>query len=512
MEPKRKNHNIQNKILLFPGILLATLALLILFVMPISMFPTIGESSQKKTVQEFTAHLNKRIPAIMDEYKIPGVSIALIFNSETRWIESYGYADLSAGTEMTTSTCFRVESISKPVTAWGVMKLVQQGIISLDEPVMHYLGGWEFPESGYPAEKITIAQLLSNTSGLPLGNITSRYSPKGNIPSLKESLSAEAVLRHRPGLRFHYSNTGFNLLELLIEQVTGLTFGEYMETEILIPLGMHRSGFAGDKRMEHPVAVGYTGKGNPVPEYVYPGKASGGLISNVEDISAFIKAGTKSPSFPEHKVLSTHHINKLYDREVKDLGFYSLVFDGYGSGYFTEILSNGQKAVSHGGQGYGWMAHFHSVPETGDGIVILTNSQRSWPLFAHILSDWAQWRESGKIGMGKIITGQRIIWTLVWIIISVSVLQLIRPGAGLISGCRRFAPMSADYRYLRAVQTGSSAILLSVLAWCVSRDYLFISSVFPIASIWLGYSIFILAVILMWSALFPFREQSQKLR
>lgn len=494
------------RLLVSPARLLASLAITLIIVLPASKIPTGVKTGQNAAPEEFTTYLDNRIPIIMDNYNIPGVCMALIIEGETRWMGAYGYADLKEGREMTTSTICRVESISKPVTAWGVMKLVEQGVIDTDMPVAAYLKSWQFPESEYHAERITVGHLLSHTAGLPLGDIASRYSPKGNIPSLKESLSAEAVLRQEPGSGFNYSNTGFNLLELLIEEVTGRAFTEYMEAEVLIPLGMNNSSFSWSEGMEPPVPMGYTKQGKAVPVHVYHGKASGGLFAGVEDIAAFVAAGMEAPFRSGHEVLSPKYISKLYACEAEDLGLYGLVFDAYGSGHFIENLFGGEYAVSHGGQGYGWMTHFHSVPATGDGIVILTNSQRSWPFFASILGDWAQWRGFGRIGMGKINLGQKIVWALIGMILFVSLWQVLRPGRGLLSGSRQFAPLYAEGWPVRLLQVTLSIFLLTGLLWAVNQDYLFLSSVFPIASVWLGYSLLVLAVVLLWLALFPVKD------
>lgn len=100
----------------------------------------------------------------------------------------------------------------------------------------------------------------------------------------------------------------------MIEQVTGHTFVEYMETGILIPLGMHRSGFAWSDNMEDPVAVGYNLKGHPVPAYVYPGKASGGLLSNVEDIAALLNF---NPKFSRVTTRNIYPLLAVYDRFIE---------------------------------------------------------------------------------------------------------------------------------------------------------------------------------------------------
>ena len=243
--------------------------------------------------------------------------------------------------------------------------------------------------------------------------------------------------------------------------------------------------------------------GSPVPPYVYPVKASGGLLAPVADIARFVSAGMNDSFQLAQTVSWQERFQKLYTAQTDVIGIFCPVADSYGFGHFIENLSDSRKAVWHGGQGHGWMTHFHSVPETGDGIVILTNSQRSWPAFAYILSDWARWCGFSSIGMGKIILGQKIVWTFIGLLVFIFLWQAWRLGQGLISGGRRFAPLSKESRLLRLGQGGLFIVLMSVLLWAISQNYLFISSVFPIAANWLGFSIFLFAVVLLLSALFP---------
>lgn len=454
--------------------------------------------------QEFTTHLDECIPVLMKDYNIPGVSIALIQKGETIWAKAYGYADLEQGRKMTADTYCRVESISKSVTAWAVMKLVEQRKIDLDQPVKQYIKNWEFPESQFSEEKVTVRQLLANTSGMPLGDIFERYSPKDEIPSLKESLTKQAVLIQEPGVSFLYSNTGYNLLELLIEEVTGREFAEYITEEVLLPMGMDNSSFTWSEELKPAVPIGYNSKGNPIPVYIYPEKASGGLFASVEDIAAFVGAGMTNYFHSEQRILPPENINKLYSPMVENPGIYGLVFDSYGLGYYIETLANGKKSVANGGQGGGVMSYFQAVPETGDGIVILTNSQRSWPFFAYILDKWAAWSGFESVGMSKIIWVQNALWLLIGLFWFSMLRQVWGIGQGLISGKRRFLPLWKDFGLLRLVQSGLSVILAAGLLWCISQDYLFISSVFPIAAGWLGISLFIFALILLLLAWFPY--------
>ena len=118
--------------------------------------------------------------------------------------------------------------------------------------------------------------------------------------------------------------------------------------------------------------------------YLYPSKASGGLFATARDIARFAAA-----CMNENSVLSGESIKLLYAPQSHKIGIYGLIFEAYGFGHYIEKLPNGALSVSHGGQGNGIMTHFQAVLETGDAIVILTNSQRSWPFIAYVLSDWA---------------------------------------------------------------------------------------------------------------------------
>ena len=94
-------------------------------------------------LDEFKAHMDERIPALMKLYGIPGCNIALVKDYEVVWTESYGYADVESGRELTVDTPMSVQSITKSVTAWGVMGLVEKGLIDLDAPVSQYLKSWQ---------------------------------------------------------------------------------------------------------------------------------------------------------------------------------------------------------------------------------------------------------------------------------------------------------------------------------------------------------------------------------
>jgi CubicO group peptidase (beta-lactamase class C family) len=441
------------------------------------------------SLDEFKAHMDERIPALMKLYGIPGCNIALVKDNEVVWTEGYGYADVSNRRALTVDTPMSVQSITKSVTAWGVMRLWEKGLIDLDAPVSQYLKSWQFPLTDYQIEKITVRQLLSHTAGMPLGDFTNIYSPGEAMPSNRDVMSGEAVLMREPGTGFSYSNTGYNLLEILIEDVTGQSFSDYIRREVLLPLGMESAVFDIDKAVTPYPPTGYNLKGEPVPVYLYPSKASGGLFATAHDIARFAASGMQ-----ENPVLSIESINRMYKPESYKIGIYGLVFEAYGFGHYIEKLPNGMVSVSHGGQGNGIMTHMQAVPETGDAIVILTNSQRSWPFIAYVLSNWAQWRGFPSVGMGRIIWGHYGFCFVIGMLVSASLLVIL----SLVSTF--YQQKRAGFRLLRV---SAASILLGILIWCACQEYLFITSVFPILSVWLGGAAFVFSIVLLLSVVLP---------
>jgi CubicO group peptidase (beta-lactamase class C family) len=449
-------------------------------------------------LNEFTEHLDSRIRKLMRQYTIPGVTVAVVQNGEIVYTMAYGEADRETGRKMTADMPVRVQSISKSVTAWAVLKLVEEGKLNLDDPVSKYIRDWEFPDSAYSPDGVTVRRLLCHTAGLPLGNVFSLYAPEEPTPSLKESLTESAVLFQKPGEGFSYSNVGYNLLELLIEEVTGRDFAEYMKSEILAPLGMNHSDFEWNAGTLAAAPLGYTLNGKAVSHYRYPERASGGLLSTAEDIARFCIAGMRH--FSEQKILTHSGVEQLYSPQANRLGVYSMVFDAYGFGYYTER----GPAVSHGGQGTGWMSHFHAAPETGDAIVILTNSQRSWPFIAGVLNGWARWRGFPALGMTRILLGECILWALVGLIIAAAFFQIISMGIRLAGSNINFVPLQLGrIRIHRKAQFGISIAVLGGLLWCASQRYLFLTSVFPTVSWWLGVCTAVLMALLLIASFRP---------
>lgn len=415
---------------------------------------------------------DEKIERLLKRYEVPGAVIAIIEDGILLSTKAYGYAELDTGTPMTADTICRVESISKSVTAWAVLDLCEQGLLRLDAPAASYLSSWDFPEGEYDFSLVTIEDLLRHTSGLDLGTIGVRYDPRLPVPSLESRLTGDAHLIAQRG-SFWYSNTGYNILEKIIEEVTAKEFASYMDEAILAPLGMEDSSFVWESSLRIP--DGHTPDGRPIVEYVYPDKASGGLFAPAGDIAKFLIAGMGQPT----ELLEPESREALVTKQTELTGFYSLVFDGYSYGHFIEYLSDGSTAISHGGQGSGWMTHFHSIPERGDAIIILTNSQRSWPLFSELLTLWSHDIGIEPVGMSLIHTASEVVLVATILIIIGSLVALSLTARSLKN---KHLHLSLSLRHLSAGRLFLlllSVSLISLLLWAATRPYLFITSIFP---------------------------------
>ena len=189
--------------------------------------------SKQNDFDELTKQLNKKIPKLLNKYGVTGTAVALIHNGKVMWTEGYGFADKEKGIKVTPNTVFQAASISKAVTAWGIMKLVEEGRLDLDTPVENYLTRWHIPPSEYDENGVTARRLLSHTAGLSLHGFPG-FDPEVSLPTLEESLSGknssgvEVRLIKEPGKEMDYSGGGYTLLSLIVEEVTGELFEEYM--------------------------------------------------------------------------------------------------------------------------------------------------------------------------------------------------------------------------------------------------------------------------------------------
>lgn len=451
--------------------------------------PAIGDRPSPAAAAELAARLETAMPTLLKRFGVPGAALALIVDGEPVWEAAFGRADRERGVPLRADAYFRAESISKSLAAWGAVRLALDGRLDLDAPAGPALAAAGFLAAAAWDPGVSARALLRADAGLPLGAIgpAAEYRPGGPVPSLADFLQSEPRPLRGPGEGFEYSNLGYNALELLMEGAAGRSFAAYMAEAILSPLGMAAASFAWNDAIAARLATGYDLAGRPVGPYVYPAAAAGGLFVTVGDVARFAAASARAgragsggpgaapadPAFP----LPPSAVAEIQGAAVPMRGVFGFVADAYGYGHFVETLADGKAAVWHGGQGHGWMTHFHAVPSTGDAIVILTNSQRSWPLIASALALWADGRGLARPKFARIATLYGLFAALAW---AALVLALLIAGLRMAAcfparrGLR--ARVGTPARVLRAL---AAAAALAVVAWAATRPYLMLSSIFP---------------------------------
>ncbi len=468
------------------------------------MSTTTSLSKAEAEKQEVSAHLDDRIPELMNMYNIPGISVALIKDGDVVWSKGYGYQDLAKNKPVNSNTLFRAESITKSLTAWGVMNLVEQDYIELDGPLDKHLTSWQLPETKYAEEAVTIRQLLSHSSGITGG--TDYGLPGTERPPLEEGLAGEhsqyqAKLVREPGSSFEYSNQGFIILELLVEDVTSKSYDDYIEELILDPLAMSNTTYNHGEEVQSRLATSYYLDGEPVPMHVYPFKTPGGLNSTAADLARFYAAGMDTEGQEKGRgILTAESVDMLYTPVIEPADFYAYGSDGVGLGYFIDYLETGEKAVFHGGEGAGSLGMAYAVPESGAGVVVLTNSKGSWPFLFTVLGEWAETSGFSRPAMSRLYSNlQRGAWAGIIALVAISVYIIGSLVFGLKAGKIKLAPLSAQARVFRIFKIGVSGLLLGV--WWLAGEMV-IRNLLPLIQSRLTIALLVLVLAIVISSLF----------
>ncbi len=184
-----------------------------------------------------SAPIPKHLDLLRRTYRVPGTTVGTIDGEGAVTVQAAGLADPS-GRPVTIDSRFQVASLTKVISAWAALKLVANGLIDLDEPVLPRLG-WELPLNGYSdGHDVTLRAILSHTAGLPRAT-SPQFPDEASIPPLAQLLTwtqgVPVALEAAPGTTFRYSNPGYALIELLIQRATGTEFAEWTRTMVLEP-------------------------------------------------------------------------------------------------------------------------------------------------------------------------------------------------------------------------------------------------------------------------------------
>ena len=348
---------------------------------------------------DYLLELDEKIPAWLEEFIVPGAAIALIDNGEVIFQKGYGYADVKNQVKINSQTGFNIGSISKTVTAWGVMKLVEDGKIELDSPAEKYLTRWHFPSSDFDVDEVTIRRLLSHTAGLSLHGYPG-WAPSDTLPTIEESLSGknngpgDVRIIMEPGTKWKYSGGGFTILQLIIEEVSGKKFAEYMQSEILDPLGMKNSSYLIDEKIIGASSLEHNTYGDVIPFELFTAEAAAGLHTTIEDFALFAQASLYNWNSEKigQSILKSSTIELMTSPAPASDGRYGL---GYG---VDSIQNSSTVLVGHGGVNTGWHAYLRVNRETGDGFVMVTNGGSGSNVYRQAYCDWIDWKIGVSLG------------------------------------------------------------------------------------------------------------------
>ncbi|MHB1192102.1 MAG: serine hydrolase domain-containing protein [Longimicrobiales bacterium] len=330
-------------------------------------------SSWDEALARFAGELARQV----EEDGVGGVVAGVALDGDLVWARGFGWADRDRKIPMGTSAVSRLGSISKSVTAVVLMRLVDRGVVYLDDPVERHLPeirGLADPKPGAPP--VTLRQLASHTSGL-MREPRLEGAAAGPLDGWEEKVLASiptTAFEHAPGERYQYSNIGFGILGLALSRAAKRPFMELVEEEVFRPLGMTASTFAVDAESAPRLAAGYqNGRGGTLdaatPEREHAGRGykvpNGGIYSTVADLGRLAGAVSGTPGLGILSPEARAEMLRVQTPEDPRRG--------YGIGYSVEIGDDGRRLASHGGSVSGYTAHLAFDPDARVAVVLLRN-------------------------------------------------------------------------------------------------------------------------------------------
>ncbi|MCA1603582.1 MAG: serine hydrolase, partial [Acidobacteria bacterium] len=321
----------------------------------------------------------------MKFYNTPGISIAVIDKGRIEWARGYGVRETGGRETVTPETLFQAASISKPVAAVAALWLVHQGKLDIDEEVNRKLTSWKLLENEFTSErKVSLRGLLSHSAGLTVHGFAG-YAPDTPVPTLSQVLEGVKPANSKPirvdipsGTKYRYAGGGYVVLQQLLLDITGKQFPLFMRETVLKRIGMTRSTYEQPLPKERwsQAAVGHRSNGEKVKGnwHTYPEMAAAGLWTTPEDLARFAIEIQRSLAGKSNRVLSQKMARHMLTAQV----------GGWGLGF--GLPGKGPSArFSHGGANEGYRCQLVAYKSTGQGAVVMTNSDRGSSLADEVL-------------------------------------------------------------------------------------------------------------------------------
>ena len=310
--------------------------------------PTVALPTSEEAEVDFST-LKPYIQSEMKRNNVPGLSLAIFNDKEIEYTEGFGVKNTSTGEPVDENTIFEAASFSKTLTAYAALILVEQGKLSLDEPLNKYLKEEYIPDRKYAA-KITLRMILTHTSGL------SNASDGG-----------DRKVYFKPGSYFSYSGAGFRYLQQVMEDITGLPFHQFIDQTIIKPLAMNSSSFVLTKEMEPLLANGHdVGLSTPIAKMNV--NAAYSLLSTPTDMAKF------NMEICHPTLLKPEIVKQMLSPMVK---WQNNIYWGLGMGL---LQRPGEDFFWHWGNNYYYCSIMITGKESKQGVVVMTNGSTGMKL------------------------------------------------------------------------------------------------------------------------------------
>jgi len=352
------------------------LTIFFLFVSICFTFPGLLQAEKvtdKELTKKINAFLEKTYPA-----NEPGAAVLAVKDGKIILRKGYGMANLELGVPIKPEMVFRIGSITKQFTAVAIMKLAEEGKLSVTDDIKKYLP--DYPTHGHT---ITIHHLLNHTSGIKsYTNVKEILSMlrKDMKPGELIDLFKNQPMDFAPGEQFLYNNSGYFLLGAIIEKVSGKSYEEYIDENIFKPLGMSSSYYGSNSRIIPLRASGYDKEKNQITNASYLSMtlayAAGSLLSTVDDLHRWYQALEAGKVLSQKSLEQMYTPTKLNNGETKN----------YGYGWTLGTLF-GEKTIEHGGGINGFITDAMRVPEKKVFVTVLTNCTYREPA-ASFVTKW----------------------------------------------------------------------------------------------------------------------------
>jgi len=304
---------------------------------------------------------------------VPSIAVAVSKGGKVIWEEGFGWADRERRVAATEHTMYSLASISKPVTATGLMVLVERGKVDLDRPANDYLGLGKLTGLAGDASLATVRRVANHTAGLPLHYMFYYEGAGDAVPTMDEAIARYGILINPPGSFYQYSNLGFGVIDHIIERMSGMRYEDFMRSEVFLPLGLTRTSINLDPALEPYAAVRYDPQGHPVPFYDFDHRGASAVYASAHDLLRFGMFHLKDRLPDMKRILRDSTLDAMHASTTGIAG------SEYGVGWRVTPDENGLLRVSHSGGMPGVNTILALYPSEDLAVVVLANTTGSAP-------------------------------------------------------------------------------------------------------------------------------------